>query len=631
MRASVLVRLHVRSTSTGLRFAQVVAVFVLLFAVQCVLSTVSYVREWVRSRNWQQVSATLTEVTFDSAAASEDSPPWITLRYQYSYRGETYTGDRLTLAGSPLYLKPLLQDTGNRLAESLDSKTPVDCYVDPQHSSTSVLERTFFVTVLACRGGTGALASLIGGLLLMVPTSELNRRDRTAALRSSWPAEPWRWREDWSTGRIRSVSHVDSQILIGVAAVYLFLLLPLGLLVVKEHGRDLLSVPGITLIIGGWGAFNLARTRLWSHRRFDGSEFQLAGQTGVIGGPLYGSITIPASARGDTPLRLSLECIALEHVQENSAREHSRIDENVLWRDTSLLQRTLQSGEPGATLVPVYFAIPDDCQSSRREGNPSIHWFLKIGPAGGEGLAEYAAFEVPVFRTPESSPDFKANPDVMAKFVVPLELQGVLEQSGCAVETSSDETLIRFSLFRQKHLLQGLTLVSILGSVAAALMIYAPTLWAILPAVAAGVIVLASGDRLLWRSEIRKRDQQIIAVAGLWGFQKRLRITRDIVASVEPDVEYAMKERTAYLVKLTAIIPMEGEADGEGVGPQERDGRKHDSAEVQAEESELDIQPEVLVVARGLSSERAAELLSEWLAEQLGLTHSGLMKSLNDK
>ncbi len=618
MRASVLGRLSVRGTSTGLRVAQIVSVFVLLFAARSLLSTVSYVSEFARAGNWDQVPATLTEVTLDKPADSDESAPWLTLRYRYSYRGEDHEGNRLTLAGSPFYLRPLLEETGKRLAESLVTQTLVDCYVDPTHPSSSVLDRKFLVTVVACRFGGFILGAAIGGLLLIVPTTELMRRGRIDALRASSPGEPWRWREDWSFGRIRSASRVDSWILVGLAVGYLVIVLPLGLLVVKEHGREILSVPGGVLIVGGWAAFNLARTRLWSHRRFDGSVFQLAGQTGVIGGPIYGSIAMPIKLPEGKPVRLSLECITLESVDNDSANDHGRIEERVLWRDSQLLQHTLQSGEANLTLIPVYFAIPYDCKASQPNGNPAIQWYLKVGPEGGAGLAEYAAFEVPVFETSDSSPGFEADPEVMSQFEVPLELQAVLDRSGCVIQRAIKETRLRFSLFRWVPVLQALMFSGFLVALATVLIIFSYDLWAILPGLLAAVVLLASADRFLWRSEIRANDLEIDAVAGLWGFRKRLAINRDVVTGVESGVEFAMKERSSYSVRLTALIPIEDEFDD----TDERVDPTQEFSHEQTGDLEQEFRLEVLVVARGLSSEREAKLLSQWLAEQLQVTRS---------
>lgn len=615
MRVSVFGRLGLRSTATGLRVAQLISIFVLLWAFNGLLSSIEYINDHASARRWIRTSATLREVKFSKSSDADEAQPWLVVRYEYPYQGKVYKGSRLTLAGSPLYLKPLLEDFGKQLAELLNSGANVNCYVDPDDPYRSVLNRTFFVTVLACRTGLFTLAAIVGGLLLILPTSELDRRDQAASLRALSPNEPWRWRHDWKTGTIRSASRADSALLAGGAALYLIVFLPLGLLVVREHGREILSVPGVVMLIGGWGAFNLARTRLWSLRRYDNAEFQLAGQTGVIGGLLYGSISLPKGYPEGKPWRLTVECLELEQVNTGSSKKSSRTNEHVLWRDTAKLSRTLPTSHPGTAIVPVCFAVPYDCRPSEPEGNPSIHWFLKIGPDGREGLGEYAAFEVPVFKTKDSSPNFQPDPQLMAKFEVPLRLENVIQRAGGTIVSSAGETLIRFSMFRPRQFLQAAVLFIILVTAAAVLVAGAYRLPALLPGVFALIVAFASGNVLLWRSQVRANEREIDVVSGLRGFQKRLNVTRDVPLSIELDVEYAMKERSAYLVRLTALIP----DNDEPPGVDSRIPRDHgqELSGVTDEDSGMEFRPVHITLARHIASEREARMLSEWLSEKL--------------
>lgn len=600
---------------------QFIGIVVLLFALRFAVASISYVIYYAMARNWEQVAARLTEVTLiESPEENEFEATWLKLRYQYTYANQTYESDQLSLLGGSPYPRAIHEETVTRLSESLAEESSVDCFVDPHHPEHAVLNRNFIVGEFSRLVTFLLLASTVGYFALLLPTQEISHRRRIALLKTTLRDQPWKWRPDWASGKIRSISRLDSQILVGLALIYLLVFLPLQLFGRLQQGQTFFDWTGIILLILGWGALNLIRMRLWSHRRFDGSVFHLADETGIIGGPLYGSISMPAKIPNDRPLRLSLECVGIRLIESGRQVGGKRFEEVVLWRDSKLLERTLESDQPGTTLVPVYFAIPFECLSSRPDDKDSVQWFLKIGPDGGEGLAEYAMFEVPVFQTPQSSDDFQENPDVMAMFEVPTTLQAILDRAGCTVQNSSSETVIRFSLFRRKWLFQALALTGVLVAITAALFFNLSSFYALLallPGVSAMIVILAALNILLWTSEIRSNDLEITAIAGLWGFRKRLSVTRDIVTYIDSDVEYAMSERSKYQVRLNALIPIEDDEYDDEPGRAE-DG-EHDST---GEEQEEEFLHEKLVISRELATKRESELVAEWLTTQLRLSPS---------
>ncbi len=599
---------------------QFIGIVALMFAMRFFVASVSYIIDYAKARNWEQVPAKLLEVTLiEPSEVPEFEEPWLKLRYQYTYADETYQSDQLSLLGSSPYPRAVHAATVTRLSESLAENSSVDCFINPHHLERAVLNRNFIVGEFSRLVTFLLLASTAGYFALLLPTKEISHRQRIALLKTTLRDQPWKWRPDWVSGKIRSISRLDSQILVGLALIYLLVYLPLQLFGRLEQGQTFFDWTGIILLVLGWGAINLIRIRLWSHRRFDGSIFQLAGETGIIGGPLVGSILIPTKFPNDQPLRLSLECVRIRLIGAESNDGEKRFEEDVLWREAKLLARTLESEQPGTTLVPVYFAIPFDCLPSRPHDEESIQWFLKIGPDGGESLAEYAIFEVPVFKTPQSSADFQANPEVMAKFEIPTTLQAILDRAGCTIQNSPSETVIRFSLFRRTLLLQSLALTGTLVAITAALFYYLNSyyaLFALLPGVFAIVVVLATLNILLWTSEMQSNDLEITALAGLWGFRKRLSVTRDIIAFIDTDVEYAMSERSKYLVRLNALIPVEDEVFNDDRERAE-DGQ-HDSSDTN--ELEEEFRHEKLVISRELLSQRESELVGEWLTKQLKLS-----------
>ncbi len=296
----------------------------------------------------------------------------------------------------------------------------------------------------------------------------------------------------------------------------------------------------------------------------------------------------------------------MKYVEVSASSDDRKLEQEVLWRDSTLLQSTLSSPDPNRTLIPVYFNIPFDCQSSRKESDRSILWFLKVGPDGAEGLAQYAQFEVPVFKTDESSPNFEPDPDMMRPFEVPLKLQTVLDRSGCRVEVFDDGTkLIRFSNFRPAILFQGLSLVAVLAIAGSTMLFYVHPLWSVLPGLFAMLVVLAVGDMCLWASRIHVGAEEIKVVAGLLGFSKKLSVTRDAIDDIVAGVEFAMRERTAYGLRLRTVVVEASDTE--------------DNDDIDDDESGDDIEFMETLIARRIASQSEAELLRRWLADQLGL------------
>lgn len=371
------------------------------------------------------------------------------------------------------------------------------------------------------------------------------------------------------------------------------------------------------MMVIGWAAFNLARQRLWIYRKYDFGEFQLADQTGVTGGPLYGAVTLPYRFPKDQTLRTSIECVALERTIRKLSDRNQNIRETVLWRDSSLLQTTLDSPDPRKSLIPIYFAIPHQCRPSNPDGNPSIHWYLKVGPNGKEGPKQYAQFEVPVFETPDSSADFEADPEVMLSYEVPLRLESVMQRAGCQVrQLAGGNEEINFSNFRIVPFCAALLLITILTAGAVVIAFWTRPIWSIAPGIIAGIISLPLLHMTLWRGKLELGPDQSLASAGLLGFRKRVSLLPQAVHEIFTDVEYAMGDQSSYCLRLRTTMP-------------EVLGELEPTAQIEDSQDEPDIDDPVfeeLIIARGLSSQKEAMMLADWLAEKINAKVVGLTK-----
>ncbi len=569
---------EVRAARGSLRLGQVVGAIFLLAATAWLKPIVSYVYDAVRMSDWDQTTATVLAVEFDPEP-DDDAPP-LRVRYRYRYGDVNYEGSRADIAQGRYFFSELLSEMAVELVKHQGEASSVDCFVNPGLPTESVLDRKFYATVFGVRVLVVAVLAAVGGLTFGLFTREIAARRHREELRAIHPNQPWLWRDDWAAGRIHSSTGADTRILLGVALVYLVVVLPLGLWILFENGGAIWSLPGGTLIVLGWGAFNMARQSLQKSRRHDAAEFQLAGATGVIGGPLAGVAVLRMAPSDDAQFRVSLECIELRH----GGGEEEGISEVVLWRDSTVIVKTLPTNLPRTTAVPVYFAIPFNSQPSQTETGASIVWRLKVGPEGQAGLQGYAMFETPVFRTPESSRKYKGDPALMQQYEAKAaDLTTVLKNAGCHIARLPDGgELIRFSLIRKLILFAG---VAILLACAIAIALILKFLyffgWAIFPGVFGVAVLLGVTEMLLWQCRIEVRPESIQLTSGLAGFRKQRSFARDEELELLAGTEFAMREKTWYAVYLSA-------ADGQR-----------------------------FLVAKRLPSQREAEMLAAWLQEKL--------------
>lgn len=568
---------NVRAPQRFLRLGQIVGVVLLVGAALRAGSIVSYAFDGVRMRDWEEVPAVLREFAIVPEPKFDDELPPLRVRYHYRFREADYEGKRADIAQGWYVVGRFLKDQAAELEEHHHDATPVTCYVNPARPEESVLNRRFYSTVFAFRVALFSVLLLGGVAFFGLSSVGLKRRRFCEQQQQRHPDEPWRWQADWAAGRIRSASRIDTWVLLGLAGAYLFVVLPLGLAVLRELGRDLWSVPGAILLLLAWGAFNVARQRLMQKGRLDAGEFQLAGPTGVIGGPLSGVAVIPMKFPEDALLRVSLECRRIE-----KRGKHAGVTDTVLWRDSTRLQATLAAAHPSTTAVPVYFAIPFNCEPTGPLGAATIHWKLKVGRDGDEGLQKYALFEVPVFRTPESSRHFKADRAVLQKYEAPLETPEVLRNAGCRVELlPNGGELLEFSLFRPLIFFGGLGILIACGAAIAAILHYFHFGFAVMPGLFALVVLFGMWEMLFWKSRVEIRPEAITVTAGLLGLRQRRSLARDENRRLEAGTEFAMQEQTWYCVRLVT-----------------QDGQQ-------------------ILLAKRLPSQREADLLAAWLRERL--------------
>jgi len=243
---------------------------------------------------------------------------------------------------------------------------------------------------MACTAGSGVdtfmgfffVAAGVGMLLFGL---HLRRRDRVQAeLRARSPERPWLWRPEWVSGRVPCQSRATALVIwifAGFWNAFFFAAFWAGLTLPVVP----FALVGVVVL-----GFAIRATRRWL--RFGRSAFELTTLPGVIGGRIAGTIFTGGPVPAADGLLATLTCV-----------ERWGDDERVLWREEQLISAERLSVGSSGTAVPIEFAIP----RGRDETSAGLHddgivWRLEVS-ADAPGVRYEALFEVPVFRTADSS------------------------------------------------------------------------------------------------------------------------------------------------------------------------------------------------------------------------------------
>lgn len=375
--------------------------------------TIRTLAEAHRMSAWPETTAELLDARVEDHRG-DDSTTWKAVaRYTYTVGGQSYEGTRVGLHGGSDNIGNWQRETGALLQRKLAAREPVACRYDPADPSQSILfpqvrpSMLWFNLLFALVFGGAGFGMLFGSL-------HARRRQRLAGLRlAEAPDKPWLARDDWASGVIRAGTR-------GAAWVITFFALfwnAVSWTVVSSlWSQARQSGPGIwfSLLFPLVGLFLLAwAVRLWiAVRRYGGAELTLASTPGVLGGRLAGAVRLPNAAEGAETYRLTLRCIEVD-------RRGKHATERVLWEEEQvLLAEALPARDEGA-IVPVLFAPPHDMPASQTPcAGGDVVWRLKA-QAQRPGLDMDLDFEVPVFRTAESRPDFQLDRSPIRAYLAP--------------------------------------------------------------------------------------------------------------------------------------------------------------------------------------------------------------------
>ena len=221
---------------------------------------------------------------------------------------------------------------------------------------------------------------------------------------------PWLEFPQWKDGIVRTNIKQEFFSSLGLS---FFLSIVYGILVVKFFGNFfdtqtcyfIIGFPSLLLIL----LLPLNRYLFW--KKYGDVELHLGTFPGLIGGKFSGAIKIPKSVVPETPFKLTLAC---EQCISTGSGKNSRSKNTTLWESTQTITPRLLQENADLRILPVLFEIPYETLSSQEEVivdedleiTEEIEWLLSAS-AETPGIDFCVTFQVPIFKTSESRPDFQ--------------------------------------------------------------------------------------------------------------------------------------------------------------------------------------------------------------------------------
>jgi len=262
------------------------------------------------------------------------------------------------------------------------------------------------------------------------------------------PDAPWLWNSDWNDGVVRTNAKTSMIGGIVMATLWNAIAWPLVLLLVPNElkGENYLPLLALIFPLAGIGLAVIAFRSIRRYMKFGESTFKMATTPGVVGGELVGVILTSAKIQADEGFRLTLNCV---HRQVSGSGKNRRVSEKTLWQSMQRINRPLDPNSMDETAIPVQFAIPFECDpcSPDQSSTDRTYWKLEIA-ADQPGVDFHSTFEVPVFKTEASDPNFQPDTSLVEDFIHQPTVDEVYGEARLNRQSAGDQLKIEFPFLR---------------------------------------------------------------------------------------------------------------------------------------------------------------------------------------
>lgn len=349
-----------------------------------------------RMQSWAQIEANLVRGGYETHSGSDSDTYKAYAQYTYSYGGQRFTGERVSLSASGDNIGEYQRETGRRLQHALAGGGAILIYISPEDPQESIVDRSvrwgligFKSIFLFVFGGFGL------GLLIFVWRAAPEKDTADPRFKEA----PWLLNDNWQTPTIRSSSKTAMWGAWAFAAFWNLISAALPFLIYKEvvQKENYMALIGLIFPLVGIGLAIWAIQRTLEWRRFGAAPVTLDPFPGSIGGHVGGTIDLKFPY--DAAVQYQLTLNNLHSYMSGSGKNRSRREE-AKWQDT--LVAHAEHGAHGTRLA-FRFDVPEGLETSDTDHDDSYYlWRLNLR-ADLPGTDLDRDYDIPVFPTATTS------------------------------------------------------------------------------------------------------------------------------------------------------------------------------------------------------------------------------------
>ena len=500
---------------------------------------------WEKACSWPTVQATVLSAELETHSDSDGTTYKAVATYEYEFDGRRFTSDRVSLGGGSDNIGSFQKSLARRLKKHKANGEPIDCFVDPSNPQDSLLDRTLrsemfaFMNIFATIFGSVGLGIIAGSRLV------LKQSKSEAKLRAKHPEEPWKWRQDWLDGSVfpsRTFHRVFALVAVwwNIAALPSWCIGIYQLLFGDVWALIALIFPAIGIILG----LILFRNLLAARR--GPVSFEMS-KHGVVGGPFSGVLHVPFASKVPQGVKAELVC-----VRRISRGEDSQ--ETIMNHQEAIFAKDLAEHDNTMAVLPIVFSVPFNAPpTDMGEQETADTWYLRVR-SGSPKISE--EFEVPVFKTDESRPDFKLDESVAESY----QLEGsneearedILESIGVKVaENSIGFQEVTFPMFRSP-MGSAILIAFTLGfwAVAVFLLIQSMLVFFGFVVLFALLISYVTLDSVFYSSVVTQELHGLRVQGGIFGIGAAKSVPREKITNLELINSGQVNEHRIYTIEL---------------------------------------------------------------------------------
>jgi hypothetical protein len=344
---------------------------------------------WHEMQTWVAVPADLLTVDLEEHEDDEGATTYeVVASYRYEYDGHDYASDRVAISNFADNVGDFHQTLYRELAEAQWNRRPVTAYIDPANPADATLSRDPRWLLTALKAVFGLVFGGVGVALLFGARIGAKTLAAERELANRFPKEPWRWRKEWTDGRIRGSNRGTAYAAIGFAVLWNLISLPAVLLVPREVADgDWIALVALLFPAAGIGLAAWAVRQWLVLRRFKVATLVLQRVPVALGGRLRGEIRIDTHVPIEREFKIELACV--ERVRGARNRD-SR--EDVRWQSEFTVPKHRCQLSSTYSAIPIDIPVPADQPPT----SEAIQWRLDAtGICPGPDF--WTRFDLPLF------------------------------------------------------------------------------------------------------------------------------------------------------------------------------------------------------------------------------------------